>query len=79
MVALATRFCGSSKPRNCFTSRKQTSKGQRREKISSICVGCQGEVGREEAIVAAAAAGVTHHDDAQQLLPALEYHKASMD
>jgi hypothetical protein len=38
-VALDARLCGSSKPRNCFTSRKQTSKDQRSAKVSRICAG----------------------------------------
>jgi len=40
--------------------------------------GGEGEVEREEAVIAAAAAGVPHHHNAQELGPALGYHKASM-
>ena len=39
----------------------------------------QGEVGGEEAVVAAAAPGVADHQIRSSLGPALEYHSASMD
>lgn len=53
VVVLATRFCGPSKPRNCLTSRKQTSRGQCREQLQDLCVAA-GHAARYDALVKSA-------------------------
>src|SRR5437868_15349610 len=78
-VARETRFCGSSKPKNCFTSRKQTSRGQRRENVVRMSGGvCVRSVEKKQSSWRRCEGSRTT-TIRSSLWPALEYHKASTD